>query len=218
MSDDTPTERFDAAGDAPTQRLDSAAPPAQAPEERKSRRLIVILAVIGGVLLLALLIALIVLLTRNSTPGALPTPSPSPTVSASPTPSVTPTTTPTATPTPSPTPTKQPPSNDVKVTGFAAATTSQCNSKTGNPVYMDISWSSDNGIVAYFGVNTDDAQSNGMGWTLPPSGNQNDFPNGYVPYEFQCGNASQKYTITIVGTNGSKQSKSVTVVNTGDVF
>jgi hypothetical protein len=223
MSDDTPTQRFDAAGDTPTERFSTTAPSEEVVEERKSRKLITILAIIGGLLLVAVLIVLILLLTRGTgTPTAAATPTNS--ASASPTPTATPTTsaTPTATPTPTPTataaPPPPPPSNDVQITGFAASTTSQCSSQTGNPVYMHISWSSDNGIAAYFGVNTNDAQSGGMGWTLPPSGNENDFPNGYVPYEFQCGNASQKYTITIVGTNGSKQSKTVKVVNTGDVY
>ena len=107
----------------------------------------------------------------------------------------------------------------MNITSFSAETTSECSEQTQNPVYLDISWSSENGVAAYFAVGaTNDAQNNGMGWTLPPSGNQNDFPNGYVPYEFQCGNASSDYTITVVGTNGSKESKTVTVENTGDQF
>jgi hypothetical protein len=216
MSDDTPTQRFDAAGDAPTERF--AAPSEEIVEERKSRKLMIILGAIGAALLLAVIIVLVLLLTKsNAIPGALPTQSSSPT-STSPTPSVTPTKSATPTPTPTAAPSPPPPSNDVAVTSFSAATTSECSSQTGNPVYLDISWESDNGIAAYFGVNTDDAQSGGMGWTLPPSGNQNDFPNGYVPYQFQCGNSSIKFTITIVGTNGSKDSKTVKVVNTGDVF
>lgn len=219
MSDDTPTERFNV--DAPTERIDT--PSEEVVEERKSRRLILILGIIGGLLLLAVIIVLVLLLTRGSgTPVAIATGSPTPTASLTPAvtsmPSATATTKPSPTPTATVTPPPLPPSNDVAITGFSASTTSVCSSKTGNPVYMHISWSSDNGIAAYFGVNTNDAQSGGMGWTLPPSGNENDFPNGYVPYEFACGNASQKYTITIVGTNGSKQSKTVKVVNTGDVY
>lgn len=100
---------------------------------------------------------------------------------------------------------------------FTATTTSVCDCKTGNSVYGDISWTSVNGIAAYFGVDTNDAEKNGMGWTLPPSGNQNDSPSGYSPNEFRCSDAQQSYTITVVG-NGSKRSQTVTVVNPGDVF
>lgn len=229
MSDDTPTRRFDQPGaDAPTERFDSVPPPHEPgdgvaesgdPGEKKSRRLLIILIALGAAILLAILIVLIVLLTRGSgTPTAADTATPSPTATSTPSPTATNSPTPSATPTPAPTQTVTPPTNDVAITSFTANTTSQCSSQTQNPVSMEISWTSENGIAAYFGVNTDDAEANGQGWTLPPSGNQNDFPNGYVPYHFECGNASIDYTITVVGTNGDKQSKRITVENTGDQF
>jgi hypothetical protein len=56
-----------------------------------------------------------------------------------------------------------------------------------------------------------------MGWMLPPSGSDKDFPAGFSPYEFICGNSSNSYTITVVG-NGSKLSQTVIVKNTGDKF
>ena len=219
MSDDTPTERFDAASeDAPTQRLDTAAAPGSV-EHGTNRRLIIILSIIGGLLLVAVLFVLLLLLARGSgTPTALPTATATPTATTTPTKSATPTPTPTKTPTPTPTATVAPPSKDAQVTQLVAHTTSECNSKTNNPVYAEISWASTNGIAAYFGVNTDDAQANGQGWTLPPSGTQNDFPSGYSPYQFPCSNASIDYTITVVGANGTKDSKRITLVNTGDVY
>ncbi|MEP6480976.1 MAG: hypothetical protein ABJA94_03100 [Rhodoglobus sp.] len=85
------------------------------------------------------------------------------------------------------------------------------NCSQGTPVYLTVSWASKNGVVAYFGVNTNDAQTGGMGWELPPNGDQKDFPDGYVPYEYQCGNTSTDYTITIVGSDGTKASKKFTV-------
>ena len=68
MSDDTPTQRFDAAGEP--------APSEEVLEERKSRRLIIILASIGGALLLGVNVLLVVLLTRC---GGAPGPTASPT-------------------------------------------------------------------------------------------------------------------------------------------
>jgi hypothetical protein len=232
MTDETPTERFGAAGDAPTERLTSAdaagmdpaaAPSEEVQEERKSRKTMIILGSIGAALLIALIILLVLLLTRNT--GAV-TPTASPTSSATPTSSASPTPTPTATtPTPTPTPTQTvappppPPSNDVEVDAFDATPEVDCSAQTQNPEYVEFSWASTNGIVAYFAVGaTNNAEQNGMGWTLPPSGSTADFPSGYFPFEFQCGNESQTYTITIVGTNGSRDSAQVTVVNVGDTF
>jgi hypothetical protein len=225
MSDETPTERFDAAGDSPhfTGAAD-ASPTTEVVEERKSRRLIIILGSIGGALLVILIILLIVLLVRPGgavTPTGTPTPTTSPTATSSASPTPTPTAgTPTPTPTPTPTQTvAPPPSNDVEIDSFDATPEVDCSSQTQNPEYIEFSWSSTNGIVAYFAVGAvDNAETNGMGWTLPPNGSTADFPSGYVPYEFQCGNTSQTYTITIVGTNGSRESAQVTVTNVGDTF
>jgi len=215
MSDDTPTQRFDAAGDdAPTQRLETPATtvPLEVTEERKSRRLIIILASIGGALLLAVLIVLIVLLTRgNATPVALPT------SSATPTATTTPSTTPTATPTPTPTATTPapppPPSTDTTVDSFTInPTTVDCSGSSS--VVITLKWSTSNANNVYFGVDTGDASTGPFfGDSLPASGNStNDFPNGYRPFEYTCGNGSHKYVITAVSADGtSKDTVSVTV-------
>ncbi len=81
MSDDTPTSKFDPSGDAPTERFET--PSAEvAPviaEERKSRKLMLILGIIGGALLIGVIILLVLLLTRGGgtpvTPSGSPTPS-----------------------------------------------------------------------------------------------------------------------------------------------
>ena len=64
---------------------------------------------------------------------------------------------------------------------------------------------------AYFGVNAggdpqhpDDAKTNGMGWVLPPSGSNADFPDGNQDYGFPCSSDSQRYTITIEGPSGTQ--------------
>ena len=233
MSDDTPTERYDAAGDTPTERLtpaeaaivDPAAVDPEVVEERKSRRTMIILGSIGGALLVILIILLILLLVRPGStvaPTGSPSPSPTGSSSASPTPtqsasaSATPTPTPTATVAPPPPP---PPSNDVEIDSFNATSEVDCSAQTQNPEFIEFSWSSTNGLVAYFAVGaTNDAEQNGMGWTLPPNGGTSDFPSGYFPYEYQCGNESMTFTITIVGSNGSRESDQVTVTNVGDTF
>ena len=197
MSDDTPTQRFDA----------------QVPggEEKRKSRLALILGIIGGMLLLVVILLLILLLRGQGTPSAAGTTSPIPTV----TPSETPVATPTPTPTQAvaPPPTAAPPVNHhVTITGYSM-----------NPIHVDcsatapagaqnlsISWHSINGTKAYFGVQTNDAETGGMGWILPPNGNQHNFPSGYDPYTYQCGNASQTYTITITGPTG-KVSKTITI-------
>ena len=112
-----------------------------------------------------------------------------------------------------------PPSNDVEIDDFDATSEVDCSSQTQNPEFIEFSWSSTNGIVAYFAVGAvNNAETQGMGWTLPPNGGTSDFPSGYFPYEYQCSNPSQTFTITIVGTNGSRDSAQVTVTNVGDTF
>ena len=235
MSDETPTERFDAAGDTPTERLTAADAAAIDPyagdanaevqEERKSRKTMIILGSIGGALLIILIILLILLLVKPGStvgPSGSPTPSPTGSTSASPTPTRTATATATPTPTPTPTPTQTvapPPSNDVEIDSFNATSEVDCSAQTQNPEHIEFSWSSTNGLVAYFAVgDVDNAETNGMGWTLPPNGSTSDFPSGYFPYEYQCSNESMTYTITIVGSNGSRESEQVTVTNVGDTF
>ncbi|MEP6479749.1 MAG: hypothetical protein ABJB03_10180 [Rhodoglobus sp.] len=237
MSDDTPTQRFDQPGaDAPTERFDSVPPPhdpgasgieAGDDGEKKSRKLLIILIAVGAAILLGILIVLIVLLTRgNGTPTAAGTSSPSPTASATPTAtkSATPSATPTPTPTPTPTqtvaPPPPPPSTEVEITDFSAPSSVLCNKDA--PVDpgvspISFSWSSDNGIAAYFAAgNTNDAEANGMGWTLPPNGNQNDFPSGYTNPTYPCYGASATWTLTVVGTDGSRDTAHVTIQNKGD--
>lgn len=230
MSDDTPTERFDAAGDVPTERFTpggdapterlatpASTVPLEVVEERKSRRLIIILASIGGALLLAVLIVLIVLLTRDSGGTVVPT------STATPSPSATPTTTPTATATPTPTPTPTPtqntpepppPSTEASVDSFTInPTTVDCSG--GSSVVITIKWATSNANNVYFGVDTggnDAQQSPFFGDSLPASGTStNDFPNGYRPFEYTCGNGSHTYVITAVGSDGSKDSVIVKV-------
>jgi len=199
VSDDTPTQRFE----TPVSPDGNAS---EVHEDKKSRGLMIALIAIGSVLLIALIILLIVLLGGNGTPVAVGTDSPTPTAnSASPTPSATsaPSITPTPTATTAPPP--PPPSTKPAITGYSISPSKlDCSQGTPN---LSIHWSSVNGKNAYFGVNTDDAMTGGMGWVLPPSGSDADFPDGYRPFAALCGNDSTEYTITILGNDGSTVSK-----------
>lgn len=219
MSDDTPTQRYDLGDDAPTQRLetpDAAVPPA-APQDRASRRLIIILASIGAVLLVALIILLVVLLTRGSTPAPAPTPTTTPSVSPSPSASPTPSDSPSPTPTPTPTQTvaPPPPSTAATVDSFTINPTSvDCSGGTGS-VVITLKWATSNANNVYFGVDTGGADAQEQPFfadSLPASGTStNDFPDGYRPFEYTCGNGSHTYVITAVGSDNTTDTVTVQV-------
>jgi hypothetical protein len=204
VSDDTPTQRIDTPA---TTGVDEAIEE----EGKKSRGLMIALIAIGALLLIGLIIVLIVLLGGNGTPVAVGTTSPSAsdTPSQTPTASATPTATATPTPTTAPPPPPPPPSTKPSITSYSISPSKlDCSNGTPN---LSIHWKSVNGKNAYFGVNTNDAMTGGMGWVLPPTGSDADFPDGYHPYQALCGNDSTEYTITILGNDGSKVSKKFTV-------
>ena len=218
MSDNTPTQRFD----APVPEGQGGTEGQGEPEEKKkSRALMIALIIVGAVLLIAIIILIVVLATRGSgSPSAGPS-----TSTASSTPSDTPSATPSATAAPTPTPNQTvapaPPSNAPVINSFQSGSSSVlCNESApaGDHQPISFSWNSSNVDQVYFGVNTNDASTASLFSNLPPSGNSNDdFPDGYNhgDYEYPCTAASTKFTLTVVG-NGQKVSKSVTIVNHGD--
>ena len=205
--------------DTPTQRLPQSGGDGELVEERKkSRALLFTLIGVGAALLVAIIVLLVILFGGGAGGGATPSPtaseSASPTPSDSPTASDSPTPTPTPTPTPVPTvtvtaaPQDPPDDGNVHITSYSISPTTCTKFQQ---VVVHIKWKSENGQIAYFGVNTSNAQTSGMGWGLPPTGNSdNDFPDGYRPYEITCPDGQTSYTITVVG-NGSSQSRTVTV-------
>ena len=206
MSDDTPTQRIDTPANTGVNE-------AIEEEGKKSRGLMIALIVIGALLLIGLIIVLIILLGRTGTPVAAGTTSPTASATPSQTPTATATSTPVTTPTPTtappPPPPPPPPSTKPSITSYSISP-SKLDCSNGTPD-LSIHWKSVNGKNAYFGVNTDDAMTGGMGWVLPPTGSDADFPNGYHPFQALCGNDSTEYTITILGNDGSKVSKKFTV-------
>ena len=201
MSDDTPTQRFDAQ--------------APASEDERKSRLPLILGIIGGVLLIAVIVLLVLLLGKNpATTSAVGTESPIPTDSSNA--SSTPVPTPTVTVTVTPAPTgntgggsapEKPNGKNVLITQYTISpSTVDCSaSAPAGSTNLHITWKSLNGNIAYFGVETVDAQAGGMGWNLPASGTQHDFPAGSDPFTYACGDSVQHFTITVVGI-GSRQS------------
>ena len=85
---------------------------------------------------------------------------------------------------------------------------------SGDPV-ITLQWSTSNANNVFFGVDTgtnDAQQSPFFADSLPARGNStNDFPDGYRPFTYTCGNGSHTYVITAVGSDGSKDSVIVKV-------
>lgn len=207
---DAPTERFAspdafAAASVPP----AVVPPAGTPppggrtsdDERRSRGLIIGLAIAGGVLLLALIALLIWLATSQQ--GPAPTESSTPTATASETPSASPTPTPTPTETEEPPPPPPPPA-DAIATFTASAEQVDCTAAGGTSVPLTFSWAA-TGNRLWFGVGTDDASANPY----------KEYPLNYtmdeVPY--QCGQPGQqqRYTITVERTDGTHESKTLII-------
>jgi hypothetical protein len=211
LSDDTPTQRFDQQQPAEPGR------PNEPPEKRKRGPLIPTLVAIGALLVVAVIVLGSLLLDRSDgQPQAAATDTSTNGASNSPVPVPTPTVTVTVTATPAPSggggSSQHPNGNNVLITHYSISpTTINCasNAPTG-ATNLSIKWSSLNGNIAYFGVNTVDAKTGGMGWNLPASGSDADFPTAYQPFTYPCGAAQEEYTLSVYG-NGSEQSLQIVV-------
>jgi flagellar basal body-associated protein FliL len=211
--------------DAPTQRIQTDDVQEDLTEEKQKSKGLLIGLIIAGALLLVAIVVLVFFLGRAAgspgTPGVIGTESPAPIVSD--TPSAAPSETPSATPEPEPTeepeePAQppQPPATTVTVDKFKVDTPTVFCGKNGQPDDIDLffSWATSNGERVYFGVNTNDASQAPFFDNLPLDGDTgSNFPSGYSPFQYSCGNQSLKYTITVVDGSGHKASKSVTVTD-----
>jgi hypothetical protein len=213
MSDDTPTQRFD------------AQPAPAGPGEGGPRsRLPLVLGIVGGVLLLAVVLLLVLLLRGQSTPQAAGTNSPI--ASTTPSASVTPTIPPvTATPAPSKSHTTAPPpppSNSPAISTFLVNNSTSpviyCDTSAPvqTPIQLSFKWVSSNVTQVYFGIGTNDASEGPYFSNLPPSGDNSNFPAGQQEVDYGCPSHSQQYTITVIGAHNAKVSKTVVVLNKGD--
>lgn len=227
MSDDTPTQRYPegfppGAADAPTERFTTPAampgapvPPPGGPagpglppadDGRRQKRLVIALAVIGGVLLLAVIALLVWIASMGS--GAEPEPTTS-TSSPPPTPSATPTPTPAESATPTPTPTQTetvapPPPPAGAIASFTASTnTVDCTASGGNPIPVAFSWDA-NGKQLWFGIGTTDAHA------APYDSYQ---LKDTQTFDYQCNQSSGKqiYTVTVQKADDTFESKALTI-------
>ncbi len=205
MSDDTPTERFD----APTEPLPEAegavAAPAEATgDERQKRGMLIALLAIAGAILVALIVLIVVLLSNGGTDDAGPapefttteSPSPTPTETESPEPSVGPSEEPSATAAPPP----QPPQSPSFAT-FSGPNQATCPDSS-NSVAITWSWSSSNATAAWFGIGTQNAKAEPFE-SVPTTAT--------YTFNYQCSEASQIYTVTLEDSSGRLTHKTVTV-------
>lgn len=188
MSDSTPTQKI-------TTVVDSDAP--------KSRTLLYVLIGIGALLLIAVIVLIVTLLTRAPQPDAEPSPTPTES-SASPSPTPTETS---ATPTPTVTVAPPPPAPaPAPVPGFDSFShDNEAGCQPGDSQQqLTFSWSSDDAVRAYIGVQTDNAKSAPYESNLPPV-------YTYTNIYYNCGQASQFYTVTLEDAAGHLTHKTVTI-------
>jgi hypothetical protein len=210
MSDNTPTERFDAP---------LASEPAD--EAAKSRTLLYVLIGVGVLLLVVIIILIATLLGRPAATTGDSTPAPTQTESATPTPTPTETS---PSPAPEPEQTEAPPPPPAEPTGARFKTfnapSSESGCSAGGPGFpetrplLKVSWTTAGADEAWFVMGTSDA-ADSQYMQIPLNGSQADFQ---YEQQFNCNDASTTYTITLVAPNGDHVQKHWTVTNTGDQF
>lgn len=212
MSDDTPTERFD----APTEPLpaagdteaDGPAPAEGEGDERQKRGILIALLAVGGAILIALIVLIVVLLGNAGSDDAGPvpefttteSPTPTPIETETPEPSVEPSDEPSEEPSATSAPPPPPPQSPSFAT-FNGPNKATCPD-TSSSVEITWSWSSSNAVNAWFGIGTTNAKLQ---------------PFEQVPttatytFNYQCSEASQIYTVTLEDSSGRLTHKTVTV-------
>lgn len=188
-------------------------------------KLLIALIAVGGVLLLSIVAIVFLLIGQGANGGGsinADGDQPTPTVTETPT-------TPVAEPTDEPTDQgdqgdggqsnggggQAPVDNSVRFTSFSADLNVKCDptGQAEEKAQPKISWSSANAVKVYWTPNNREANAEN-GYQVGASGNQNDMSASKGPgerYEFPC-NHRQTFdtTITLVGADGKKVSKTVT--------
>lgn len=179
------------------------------PEEKQKRGLLIALIAVAAAILIALVMLIVVLVSGQGDDTAAPSPVPTATESESPEPeeteSLEPTAEPTEEPTASPSATTAPPPAPPQSPSFA--TFSGPNRATcpdsSSAVAITWSWSSTNAVNAWFGIGTNNAKAE---------------PYESVPttatytFNYQCSQASQRYTVTLEDSAGRLTHKTVEIV------
>ncbi len=210
MSDETPTERFD----APTEPLPAAAgapvdeaPVQNAPDEGQKRGMLIALLAIGAAILIALIVLIVVLVGGRGADDAGPvpefttteSPSPTPEETASPEPSDQPSDEPSEEP--SETAAPPPPPQSPSFATFSGPNKAACPD-TSSSVELTWSWSSSNAVNAWFGIGTQNAKAEPFE-SVPTTATYS--------FNYQCSEASQIYTVTLEDSSGRLTHKTVTV-------
>lgn len=222
MSDDTPTMRFE----QPAEPGGSGAPNPGDGRRDRSRILIIVLSIVGGVLLIGVVILLTLLFSGglggpkadplndvSSSPSASETPSETPSASPSERPSASPSASPTAAPPPPPPQETGPRFKTLNYPSSQSCSAGGPSFPATRPTFT-VSWSTAGADEAWFVNGTDDAADSGY-MQIPLNGNQGDFPYEQI---VDCSDGSNTYTITLVGPDGKHVSRSWTVTITGDHF
>lgn len=164
-------------------------------------RTLIILAIVGGVLVIGIVVALIVLFTSGAAkPSASGSARPSQSSSPSSSPSASPS--PSSTPSTSPTPTTAPPTPAATIGSFSASPSSPpCTATTGT-VTVSFSWSTSNAAKVSLSI---DGVADPYNDQLSAAGTLSN-----VPYD--CSKASQGYTLTAANAKGVQTSKPITLV------
>lgn len=196
MSDNTPTERFE-----------TPVTGGAADEVRKSRTLLYVLITIGALLLIAIVILIATLAGRPASTTADPSSTPTVTDSASPTPTPT-ETSPSPEPEPEETEEAPPPPPPAPVPGFDSfSAPSDAGCQDGDTQkQLTFSWSSDDAVRAYIGVQTNNAKAAPYESDLPPV-------YTYTNLYYNCDQNSQYYTVTLEDGSGHLTHKTVTITD-----
>lgn len=202
MSDETPTESM---------------PSAEQAKSANSRTALIVVSIIAGILLLAVTVLLTLFLSGlgktdeqpapslDPSPSASVEPSESPSASAEPEgeASAAPSEQPTETTTPPAPPPPPPPATGPVFTAFSPANNKSVGcSSSGDSVPVTFTWTSTGANEAAFGVGTTDAFAGPLETGLPASGS--------YTWNYQCGNATQLYTVSIKGASG-QTNKTITL-------
>lgn len=211
MSDETPTERFEpVTSPLPTAGANSGrSTTATEPHaEAGSKRGILIALIAVAAAILIALVVLIVVLVGNAGPSddqpvpeasASITESPSPTreETESPEPSDEPLTQPSAPAAPPP-----PPAQSPSFATFTSVDRATCPD-TSSSVAITWSWSSTDAVAAWFGIGTDNAKAEPFE-SVPTTAT--------YTFNYQCSEASQRYTVTLEDSAGRLTHKTVDIV------
>jgi cytoskeletal protein RodZ len=206
MSDETPTERFEPPTAPLPQGAGGEASAVTTETEGPDRRMLIALIAIAAAILVALVVLIVVLVGNAGSNTAQPgpeitaseseSPEPTPTETESPEPSVEPSTEPSATTAP------PPPAQSPSFATFTGPDRATCPD-TSSAVAITWTWSSTNAVNAWFGIGTNNAKAEPFE-SVPTTAT--------YTFNYQCSEASQRYTVTLEDSAGRLTHKTVEIV------